>query len=78
MSLATSNIFAALDTKKAKKNTSSKDNDKKKKKSDKRSVSTADLEKAIFSQPSITISSWADEEDDEFTVAPLPPTWDQV
>lgn len=77
MSLATSNAFAALaDPKKAKKK-SSKDHDKKKDKK-KKSPSTAELEKAIFSQPSISITSWADEDDDDYAVPVLPPTWDQV
>jgi hypothetical protein len=76
MSLATSNVFALLNESKKKKK-SSKD-DKKKKKSDKKHVSTAELEKAIFSQPSINITSWADEEDDDYALPPLPTTWDQV
>lgn len=77
MSLATSNAFAALaDAKKAKKK-SAKDHDKKKKK-EKKAVSTADLEKAIFSQPSINITSWADEEDDDYAVPVLPSNWEQV
>ena len=77
MSLATSNIFALLDESKKKKK-SSKDHDKKKKKGDKKQVSTAELEKAIFSQPSINITSWADEEDDDYALPSLPTTWDQV
>lgn len=77
MSLATSNAFAALaDPKKAKKK-SSKDHDKKKDKK-KKAPSTAELEKAIFSQPSINITSWADEDDDDYAVPVLPPAWDQV
>jgi hypothetical protein len=77
MSFATSNAFAALaDAKKAKKK-STKDHDKKKK-DKKKTVSTAELEKAIFSQPSISITSWADEEDDDYAVPVLPSTWEPV
>jgi triosephosphate isomerase len=77
MSLATSNAFAALaDPKKAKKK-SSKEHDKKSKKKEKK-VSTAELEKAIFSQPSINITSWADEDDDDYAVPALPSNWEQV
>lgn len=81
MSLATSNAFAALaKAKSSSSKKSSKDTDKKGKKSskDKKSVSTAELEKAIFSQPSLNISSWADEEDDDYAVPVLPPDWEQV
>jgi hypothetical protein len=74
MSLATSNAFAALgDGKKKKK--SSKEHEKKGKK-DKPKVSSAELEKAIFSQPSLNISSWADEEDDDYIVPALPSNWE--
>lgn len=77
MSLATSNAFAALaDPKKAKKK-SSKEHDKKSKKKEKK-PSTAELEKAIFSQPSINITSWADEDDDDYAVPALPSNWEQV
>jgi len=76
MSLATSNAFAALaDAKKAKKK-SSKDHDKKKK-DKKKAVSTDELEKAIFSQPSINITSWADEDDDDYNVPVLPSNWEE-
>lgn len=68
MSLTTGNIFAALDTKKGKKK-KSKEHDKKKKSGDKKAVSAAELERAIFSQPSISISNWADEDDDDEFVA---------
>lgn len=74
MSLATKNAFAALaDAKKAKKASSSKDKHKSKKKA----VSTDELEKAIFSQPSINITSWADEDDDDYSVPVLPSNWEE-
>jgi hypothetical protein len=75
--LTTSNIYAALDTKKAKKK-KSKESDKKKK--DKKSISAAELERAIFSQPSISITNWADcDDEDEFgAMDDLPPGWAQV
>jgi hypothetical protein len=72
MSLTTGNIFAALaDPKKAKgsKKKSSKDNDKKKKPGDKKAISAAELEAAIFAQPAANFSSWADEDDDDDTWA---------
>ena len=74
--LATSNIFAALDTKKAKKK-KSKDSDKKKKD---KGFSAAELERAIFSQPTIKLSNWADcDDEDEFgDMGDLPPSWQQV
>ena len=80
MSLHTSNVFAALSAESAraakKGSSSSKSSSSKADKAakKKKSPSTADLERAIFSQPSANISSWADEEDDEFSVQ-LPPTW---
>jgi hypothetical protein len=79
MSLQTSNVFAALSAESAraaKKSSSSKSSSSKADKAakKKKNPSTADLERAIFSQPSANISSWADEEDDEFSVQ-LPPTW---
>lgn len=78
MSLATSNAFAALA--KAKKKGSSKDGERKgsskKHGKDKKAVSSAELEKAIFSQPSLNISSWADEEDDDYAVPVLPSNWE--
>ncbi len=77
MSLATSNAFSALsEAKKSKSKKAGKDEHKRKK--DKKAVSSAELEKAIFSQPSINITSWADEEDDDFAVPVLPSNWEQV
>jgi len=73
MSLATSNIFAALDPKKAKK--SSKESKKEKLE---KAVSAADLEAAIFSKQQQNITSWADEDEDDFHVNPLPDAWAQV
>lgn len=63
MSMVSQNIFAALDTRKKKKSSKSKDEDRKKvaPKADK----TAELEKAVFSQPINALSSWADESDEE-------------
>lgn len=77
MSLATKNAFAALagDKKSAKKSSSKSSKDKKDKK--KKAVSTDELEKAIFSQPSINISSWADEDDDDYSVPVLPSNWQE-
>ena len=75
MSLATSNAFAALaDAKKAKKKEKEK---KSKSKSKAKAVSTDELEKAIFSQPSINITSWADEDDDDYNVPVLPSNWEE-
>jgi hypothetical protein len=76
MSLATKNAFAALaDAKKGKKGSSKSSKDKKDKK--KKAVSTDELEKAIFSQPSINITSWADEDDDDYSVPVLPSNWEE-
>eukprot|EP00198_Chlamydomonas_reinhardtii_P001497 XP_001690833.1 predicted protein [Chlamydomonas reinhardtii] len=78
MSLATSNIFAALDTKKVKKSSgkTKKDGEKKKKPTEaKKAVDTAELEKQLFSQP-VGLASWADDEDDDFT-APVDAGWTQ-
>lgn len=78
MSLATSNAFAALaDAKKAKKNKEKKGEGKSKSKSKGKAVSTDELEKAIFSQPSINITSWADEDDDDYNVPVLPSNWEE-
>lgn len=76
MSLATKNAFAALaDAKKGKKGSSKSSKDKKDKKQ--KAVSTDELEKAIFSQPSINITSWADEDDDDYSVPVLPSNWEE-
>ena len=44
----------------------------------KKKVTTAELEKAIFSQPSLGISNWADEDDDDYAMPSLPIDWDEV
>ena len=72
MSLSTANAFAALQK------TSKKDKDKEKKKKAKKSSKSEkheELENAIFNQPSITVSNWADcddEDEDEHDMLPLP------
>jgi hypothetical protein len=74
MSLATSNAFALLKggkTNKIDKKKSGKDDKKK-------SASAADLEKAIFSQPSLNISNWADDDDDDYAMPALPADWAEV
>lgn len=60
-SLQLSNPFAALEHKKAKKKKEKSEREKRKK--DKKE--TLELEKAIFDQPQISVSSWADCDDDE-------------
>lgn len=65
MSLATSNAFAALDTKKKKKSKSKEDGGEKKKKQPVKTTDAADLEKAVFSQAKINVSNWADTDDDD-------------
>lgn len=77
MSLATSNAFAVLKASKGKKDSKKKD-EKKKSSKDKKVASAADLEKAIFSQPSLNISNWADEDDDDYTMPALPIDWAEV
>jgi len=73
MSLATANAFAALQkTSKKDKKKEEKKKSKDKKKADKAAEA---LEQAIFSQPSISVSNWADcdtDDDDGFHAAPLP------
>lgn len=79
MNLESSNLFAALDTKKKKKSKSSKDHDKKKKPD--KAEKAAELDRAIFSQPVPASTNWADEdEEDEFDqdLGPLPESWAQV
>ena len=81
MSLQTSNIFAALDTKKKKKSSSSKSKEHdKKKKSQPKADRSAELERAVFSQPATTTTNWADEEEDDFDddLGPLPEGWAAV
>jgi hypothetical protein len=76
MSLATKNAFAALaDAKKKAKSSSKSSKDKKKDK--KKTASADELEKAIFSQPSINITSWADEDDEDYNVPVLPSNWEE-
>lgn len=76
MSLATKNAFSALaDAKKKAKSSSKSSKDKKKDK--KKTASADELEKAIFSQPSINITSWADEDDDDYNVPVLPSNWEE-
>lgn len=73
MSLLNKNAFAALEAKKVKKTSSkskSSNKDGDKKKTEVKTVKdTAELEKAIFSNPvGLGISSWADDDDeDDFT-----------
>lgn len=70
MSVTTSNIFAALGQKKKKSSKPSDEGEEKKseKKSKKKSAERqAELERAIFSQPAVQVSSWADcDDEDEF------------
>lgn len=72
------NIYAALDTKKKKKSGKSKDPEKKR--SAPKVDKTAELEKAIFSQPVNALSSWADdsEEEDDHQLAPASDGWNAV
>jgi len=77
MSFATSNAFALLKGSKNKKDDKSKD-DKKKRGKDDKSASAADLEKAIFSQPSLNISNWADDDEEDYTMPSLPADWAEV
>lgn len=69
MSMKSTNIFAALDAKKSKKKKSSKDGEKKAK-AETPAIDTADLERAIFSQPSTGMSNWADCDEDDDGFAP--------
>ena len=86
MSLATSNLFAALDPKAKTKSKSSKgtsEDKKKKAASEAPKVSTQDLEKAIFGAPQLGISNWADadsdeDEDDAFGGGPAEDGWNKV
>ena len=74
--ITSQNVFAALDTKKKKKSASkSKDaDDKKKKKSVSKADRSAELERAIFSAPKVSITNWADT-DDEDDIDELPESW---
>jgi hypothetical protein len=74
--ITSQNIFAALDTKKKKKSSSkSKDaDDKKKKKAVSKADRSAELERAIFSGPKVSITNWADT-DDEDEIDELPESW---
>lgn len=66
--VVSTNIFAALDTKKKKKASGRDEKKKAAPKVDK----TAELEKAIFAQPINALSSWADESDEEDYHQPAP------
>jgi hypothetical protein len=77
MSLVSKNIFAALDTKKKKKSSKGKNEKSPAETVDK----TAELEKALFSQPVTGLSSWADESDEEDIHVAAPPVddgWNEV
>ena len=75
--LATSNAFAAL-TKggSGKPPRDSKRSGKEDKA--KKSASAADLEKAIFSQPSLSVSNWADDDEEDYALPSLPADWAEV
>ncbi len=75
--ITSQNIFAALDTKKKKKSSKSKDADEKKKKKEvSKADRSAELERAIFSGPKVSISNWADtDDDDDDFVDELPESW---
>lgn len=69
MNLQLSNPFAALEHKKAKKKKEKSEREKRKK--DKKD--TLELEKAIFDQPQINVSSWADcDDEDDWAAEPAP------
>ena len=69
MSLTLSNAFAALEVRKAKKK-KTKESDKKRRgaKDAARREDTLQLEREIFSRPQLSVSNWADcdDEDDDF------------
>lgn len=69
--MKSANIFAALDTSAAKSSKKKDKNGEKKSKAETAAIDTAELERAIFSQPSTGMSNWADcdEEDDGFAPA---------
>jgi hypothetical protein len=73
------NIFAALGEAKKKKKGAlkSKDGGEKKKKASKAERS-AELERAIFDGPKVSITNWADTDEDSDADAPLPDTWGEV
>jgi hypothetical protein len=75
--ITSQNVFAALDTKKKKKSSKSKDADeKKKKKEQSKADRSAELERAIFSGPKVSISNWADTDDDDDDFPDqLPESW---
>lgn len=69
MNLQLSNPFAALEHKKAKKKKEKSEREKRKK--DKKD--TLELEKAIFDQPQLNVSSWADcDDEDDWAAEPAP------
>jgi len=75
MSVNIANAFAALQktSKKDKEKEKQRKKEKKEKKKDKQ-AKELELENAIFSQPSISVSNWADcdDEDDDMAMPPLP------
>ncbi len=74
--IQSSNIFAALDTKKKKKGSSkSQEGEKKKEKKVSKAERSAELERAIFSAPKVSISNWADTDDEDEFGADLPDSW---
>lgn len=74
--ITSQNVFAALDTKKKKKSSKSKDADEKKKKKEaSKADRSAELERAIFSGPKVSISNWADTDDDDDFADELPESW---
>lgn len=77
--IQTSNVFAALSDAKKKKKSSSKSKesgDKKKKIS--KAERSAELERAIFAAPKVSISNWADTDEDSDADIPIPESWGTV
>jgi hypothetical protein len=78
-----SNLFAVLDKKGPKKPKEKKEDKPKKTAKKEPEISHEELEKAIFAQPALGISNWADD-DDEDDLAPthshqeLEPGWSTV
>ena len=74
--IQSNNIFAALDTKKKKKGSSkSAEGEKKKEKKVSKAERSAELERAIFSAPKVSISNWADTDDEDDFGGDLPDSW---
>ncbi len=84
MNLKTGNIFAALDSKSSKSSSGTKDSKKKKSTqgpAQEKGPTSAELEKAIFGQPNLGISNWADDDDDDEDEGHAPPQddgWSRV